>query len=112
MQPSVQNAILSAMGKEKLFDIFNTIFRLADAGVDLKLELKPGDNDALLLEDDEQVMQLIQRLSQAVQQNTNDVAQLKQLATIAIGGGQPTPGAPPAAPAAAPLVTMAPPPQV
>lgn len=76
LNPSAQNAILSAMGKEKLFETINTIFRLADAGVDMKLDVKPGDSDELMVEDEQQVMQLIQRLSQAVAQNTKDIQQL------------------------------------
>lgn len=87
LHPSAQTAILSAMGKEKLLELFNTIFRLADAGADLNLEIKPGEGDELLMEDDQQVMGIIQQLSQAVQQNTTDVAQLKQLA----GAGAPAP---------------------
>ena len=87
LHPAAQNAILSGMGKEKLFELMNTVFRLADAGVDLKLELKPGDGDELLIEDDEQVMSLIQQLADATKQNATDVAQLKagaqELATMA-----------------------------
>jgi hypothetical protein len=76
LNPSAQNAIFSAMGKGKLFEAFNTIFRMADAGVDLKLDLKPGDSDELLLEDEQQVMQAIERLSQAVAKNTQDIQQI------------------------------------
>lgn len=76
--PQAQTAILSAMGKEKLLEIINTIWRLADAGVDLKLEKKPGDGDELLIEDDKQVMNIIQQLAQAVKQNTMDAQQMKQ----------------------------------
>ena len=76
--PSAQNAILSAMGKEKLFEVINAIFRLADASVDLNLEVKPGDDDSLLLEDDQQVMTLIQQLAANVKQNTQNIAQIMQ----------------------------------
>lgn len=78
LHPSAQNAVLSAMGKEKLLEIINTIWRLADAGVDLKLEKKPGDSDALLVEDDQQVMNIIQQMAQALKQNTVDIQQGKQ----------------------------------
>jgi len=88
--PSAQNAILSAMGKEKLFEIINSVFRLADAGVDLNLELKPGDDDNLLLEDSQQVMQILQQLAVSVKQNTADIAQFKQ----AMGMAQPQPATP------------------
>ncbi len=85
--PSAQNAILSAMGKEKLFELINAVFRLTDAGVDLNLELKPGEDDALLLEDDQQVMALLQQLAASVKQNTADIAKFQQ----AVGGGMPQP---------------------
>ena len=77
--PSAQNAILSAMGKEKLFEIINAVFRMADAGVDLNLEVKPGDSDELQLEDSQQVMTMLQQLAAAVKQDASDVAQLKQI---------------------------------
>lgn len=77
LQPALQNAIFSAMGKEKLFEIINTIWRLSDAGVDVQLEVKPGDDDALLVEDDQQVMGIIQSLAQAVHANTEDTAQIR-----------------------------------
>ena len=92
--PSAQNAILSAMGKEKLFELMNAVFRLADAGVDLNLEVKPGDGDELLLEDDKQVMGMLQQLAQAVKQNTQDVAQIKSLVTPGAPQLQPQPAAP------------------
>ncbi len=78
MVPEAQRAIFGSMGKEKLFEIINEIFRMADASLDLKLDLKPGEEDTLLLEDDEQVMGLIQRLGAAVEQNTKDLATLQQ----------------------------------
>lgn len=77
--PAVQNAILSRMGASKVFEILNTVFRLADAGVDMKLELRPGEQDTLLLEDDQQVMQIIQRMGQALQQDTAEMQQIKQV---------------------------------
>jgi hypothetical protein len=95
LQPALQNAIFSAMGKEKLFEVLNGIWRLSDAGVDLNLEVKPGDDDALLLEDDQQVMGMIERLAAAVQQNTQDNQQLRGvIAQIMQSAGAPmqTPG--------------------
>jgi hypothetical protein len=71
------------MGKEKLFEILNTIFRMADAGVDLKLEVKAGEDDSLLVEDDQQVMAIIQKLGEALKQNSLDVAQIKQMLGMA-----------------------------
>lgn len=76
--PSAQNAVLSSMGKEKLFEIVNAIFRLADTGVDLKLEIQPGDDNTLLLEDDQQVMNIIKQLGDAVKRNSLDVQKVQQ----------------------------------
>lgn len=64
--PAAANAILSAMGKTKLFEIYNTIFRMVDAGADLRLEVKPGESDELLPDQDAQVIQSIQQLAQQV----------------------------------------------
>jgi hypothetical protein len=75
--PPVQNAILSAMGKSKVFEVFNNIFRLADAGVDLKLSVRPGEGDNLLVEDDQQVMGIINQLAQHVKQDAGDLQQIK-----------------------------------
>jgi hypothetical protein len=88
LQPNVQSAILGAMGKEKVFEIFNTIFKLADEGIDLKLEKKAGDSDALLPGENEQLMQGIQQMAQQLQQNTMDVQQLKQAAQQIMQVGQ------------------------
>jgi hypothetical protein len=79
LQPEMQNAVLSAMGKEKLFELLNEIFRMTDAGVDLKLEVKPGDSDELVLSNDQQVMQALQRLAQSVQQDAQAIAAIKQV---------------------------------
>lgn len=79
LQPEIQNAIFSAMGKEKVFEIINEIFRMTDAGVDMKLELKPGESDELMLAQDKQVMESLNRLAQMVQADAATVAQLKQV---------------------------------
>jgi hypothetical protein len=79
LNPAMQNAIIGGMGKSKLYEWINSIFRLADQGIDLKLELKPGENDTLLVEDDQQVMQIIQRLGEAVKKNATDVQQMQQM---------------------------------
>lgn len=76
LQPEVQKAVLGAMGKSKVLDIINEIFRKSDAGLDLKLELKPGDDDNLLMEDDQQVMQIIQRMGEALNKDSQDIEAL------------------------------------
>jgi hypothetical protein len=95
LHPAAQNAILSAMGKGKLFEIINTIFRMLDVGVDMNLEVQPGDGDELLLEDDQQVMGAIQKLAAQLQQNVGDVQQIKAALAQMVGSAAP-PSAPPA----------------
>lgn len=78
LEQDMQQAILSAMGKSKVFEIFNEIFRSIDAGVDMKLELKPGETDELLITSNQQFMQSVQRLAQQVQSETQDLTQIHQ----------------------------------
>ncbi len=86
----ITRALFGAMGKEKVFQIFNEIFRKADTGVDMALELKPGESDELLIEEDQQVMQMFQRLGEAVQQNTEDVAEIRAAMGVDNGAAAPT----------------------
>lgn len=79
LEQNIQRAIIGGMGKSKVYEILNAIFRLADVGVDLKLELKAGEGDSLLVEDDQQVMGAIQQLAQAVKKNSLDQQQQQQL---------------------------------
>jgi hypothetical protein len=79
LSPEVQRALMQAMGKEKIFELWNEVFRLADASVDLKLELQPGDDNNLLPEEGQSMQILIQRLAQAVSKNTQDVNAIKQV---------------------------------
>ncbi len=86
LAPELQRAILGSMGKEKLFEVLNTIFRKADAGVDMKLELQPGDDNTLLVDENQQVMGLIQRLAEALKQNTMDIQNFKAEAAKMLSG--------------------------
>ena len=76
MQPALAQAVFSAMGKQKLFMILNEIFRRSGAGLDVVFELKPGEDDALMLSDDEQLMGLVNQLAAMVKQNSLDVQAL------------------------------------
>jgi hypothetical protein len=67
LQPEMQNAVLSAMGKTKVYELFNSIFRMTDAGVDLNLEMKPGEKDELTLSQDAQFMEAVKKLASQVQ---------------------------------------------
>ncbi len=88
--PEVTKAIFSHIGKEKLFELFNEIFRMSGASMDLRLQPKPGEDDSLLIEDDQQIMGIIQQLGNAVQKNTQDIAQI----LAALQGGQQQPQQP------------------
>ncbi len=81
LEKDIQQAVLGAMGKEKVFEILNQIFRCVDAGVDLKLELKPGEDNTLLISQNEQVMEGMQRLAQAVQKDSQDITQIHHAIT-------------------------------
>lgn len=78
LEPNIQQAVVGAMGKAKVFEILNQIFRSIDAGVDLKLELKPGESDHLLVSQDEQIKQGLARLAQMVQRDSADLTQVHQ----------------------------------
>lgn len=67
LEGDMQNAVLSAMGKEKVFEMINTIFRMTDAGVDLNLELKPGESNELTMSNDKQMQQAIQKMAAQIQ---------------------------------------------
>ena len=79
LEQNIQQAVVGAMGKAKVFEIFNTIFHSIDAGVELNLQVKPGDDDNLLISQEKQVTDAIQRLAQAVQKDTADIGQIHQL---------------------------------
>ena len=83
LQPEMQNAVLSAMGKTKVFEMLNSIFRMSDAGVDMTLELKPGESDQLTLSQDAQFMQAVQKLAGQVSHEAQ-VGQLQQNAIMAL----------------------------
>lgn len=64
-----QPLIASAIGKEKLYEIVNEIFRMSGAGIDLKLELKEGENNAIGVDANEQVQQILAQLTDQAEQS-------------------------------------------
>lgn len=68
--------ILNAVGKEKLFEMLNAVFRMMDAGVDLNLEVQPGEED--FVNQSDQIIEAISKLSELVQVNQQEIAALKQ----------------------------------
>ena len=81
-------AITQAMGKAKLYEIFNEIFRLSGAGIDLNLSVKPGEDDSLGQDEMGQIKQTLDQLIQHVtqmagqtQKNAQDSATQEQQIT-------------------------------
>jgi hypothetical protein len=68
LQPDMQSATLAAMGKDKWFEIINTICRMLDAGIDLNLERKPGESNELTVSGDQQLMKSIQNMASQLQE--------------------------------------------
>ena len=89
LPPEMSNAILSAMGKEKLFEIFNSILMMAGTGVDLKLETAPGESNALLPEQEQGLMQSLEQMGQILKANHDEIEALKQAVSRLTGGGVP-----------------------
>jgi hypothetical protein len=79
LEPQIQQAVVGAMGKAKVFEILNTIFHSIDAGVDLNLEVKPGENDNLLISQEKQFTDMVHQLAKAVQNDTMQIGQMHQL---------------------------------
>ena len=91
--PEVLTELINHIGKEKLFEIFNSIFRMADAGVDLKLEIKPGEDDSFgLASSEEQITGVIQQLAEQLKMTVSEVQQIKQI--VGMQPAQPQPGQP------------------
>lgn len=119
--------ILQAIGKKKLYELINEIFRQSGAGFDLNLEVKDGEPDAFGPTQEEQMQQSIQQIGQGLQKQGNQLQQLDQqtqvtdqqlqqvlAALLPKAGGPPTmpgqvqpgvmgPGGPPQPPQGAPM---------
>ena len=65
----MQNPVLSqAIGKERIFEIANEIFRQGGSGMDLNLELKPGEDNSIGADPVKQMQQELQQTQQGIQQ--------------------------------------------
>lgn len=71
-------ALAQAVGKEKLYEIVNEIFRLSGAAIDLKLQLKEGESNAIGIDVNQQVQQLLKQLTDEVAENAQAIAQVSQ----------------------------------
>lgn len=75
----LQNPVLAqALGKERLFNIVNEIFRMCGAGYDMNLELAEGEPDAVGVDVNEQVQQIISQLAEAAKGNAEAINDLQQ----------------------------------
>lgn len=70
--------ILTALGKEKLYEIINEVFRMSGAGVDMKLELAEGEPNAVGVDPNQQIQKVLEQLTQNAEQTTADIQQLSQ----------------------------------
>jgi hypothetical protein len=72
--------MMQALGKKKLYDIANEIFRLSGAGYDLKLELRPGEEDSIASPEEgaQQDAGATQQLAGQIQQLAAQLEQLTQ----------------------------------
>lgn len=70
----LQNPMIAeAIGKEKLYEIVNEIFRMSGSGLDLKLEVQEGESNQLGLDRFQQIQQIAQNLTDMVGQNQQDI---------------------------------------
>ena len=107
--------MMEAMGKTRVYELFNEIFRQSGAGVSLNLELKEGEPDTFGAPPD-QVEGAIQQMGQAIQQIAKQTADNHQAisqvvdvigkmtggSTVASGAPVPLEGPPPLAVPTAP----------
>ena len=101
MLPILQNPqLLQALTKEKYYEILNAVFRNSGAGVDLNLQLQPGEDNTMVPQEQQDAMAhnqqnnqdmgaMLQQLVQVVQQNAEEIEALKggpegELAPVAI----------------------------
>lgn len=70
--------VAMAIGKEKLYELFNEVFRLSGAGVDLLLSLKEGEDDSLGQNDLEMMKQTLDELTGYIQKMAQQVQQTAQ----------------------------------
>ena len=89
MLPVLQNPLLvQALTKEKYYEILNAIFRNSGAGVDLNLQLQPGEDNSLVPQEQKDAMAqgaensqemgaMLQELIKVVQQNAEEIEALK-----------------------------------
>ncbi len=81
-------AILAALGKEKLYMIINEIFRKSGVGVDLNLELQPGEDNALMPGQDQELQKVLEGITGEMEAQKQMIMQLQQAVEQATGPTQ------------------------
>lgn len=74
--------VVQAIGKKKLYDMINEIFRQSGAGFDLNLEVKDGESDDFGPSEMDQIKQAVQQLGQGLQKQGSQMQQLSQQAQV------------------------------
>lgn len=76
---TIQDPVIKqAIPKEKLFEIYNEIFRLSGASIDLNLELQAGESNTLGPDKMAQIEQILQQLTGHAQQDVQQIQQIQQ----------------------------------
>mgnify|MGYP000287581233 CR=1 FL=1 len=78
MQPALANVVFGAIGKRKLFEWINAIIRQCGGGIDVVLEVAPGEDDTLSVTDDQQLVAQIAQLAELAQKTDQDVDAIQQ----------------------------------
>lgn len=73
--------VVQALGREKIYSMFNEVFRMSGAGVDLNIELAEGETDSMgqneimqLKQTVDEIGKMLQQLAQQTQKNATDIA--------------------------------------
>ena len=76
MQVVKDPMVLEAVGKPKLFEMLNSIFRMMDAGIDLNLEVEEGDEG--FVNQSDEIIATIQKLQELVVRNQQQISGIVQ----------------------------------
>ena len=78
LQLMQQPGTAQLLPKSKLYEILNEIFRKL-GGIDLNLQLKPGESDAVGIDANQQVQQILEQLTQQAEQSAGKIQGLTQI---------------------------------
>lgn len=73
--------VLQALKKDKLYEIINDIFRQSGAGVDLKLEVEEGEDNAMGPDPNQVIKEIggvLEGLTENAEKTSNEIAAIKQ----------------------------------